>query len=348
MFEVRDTPPLVDDRSFLRRHALRFVNVAVLAILGTLLYRQVDVGELRTAIRSADLAFVLAAFSLNIPIAVLFVLRSHLVLLRLGHRVEPRVLISAVILGNVAGSLTPASTGELLRATALRGHAQIPTSDSIALVLFERALSVYLMALATGVAAAFAWLSPRQAFVVAAMSVPLWIAPALGPLFLNALPVAGEGERLSFVARALAHVRSALGRVSWILKDRRLLAVWSAMTVTILALSTAQVWLLARGISGAINAEEASASFGISQLAGIASLLPLGVGAVDGSLAAMLHKFGFTLEQGAATAVLLRLVVTIPYGITAIACYLYLQRLGSSRRRSADAAETRPSTTPDP
>jgi uncharacterized membrane protein YbhN (UPF0104 family) len=320
--------------AFIRHHALRLANVVVLAILGALLYRQVDVRELRTAIGHADVRLVAAALALDVPIAVLFVLRSHFVLVRLGYRVEARVLVPAIILGNVAGSLTPASTGELLRATALRGHAKVATADGVALVLFERGVSVYLMALTTGVAAAFVTLSSGRALAVAVASVPLLAAPAFAPLLLRRLPAPSNGTRTSLAARAFGHVSDAADRLSWILEDRGLLAIWSLITVLILTMSMLQVWLLARSISDVVNPAQAWVAFGGSQLAGIASLLPLGVGALDGSLAAILRKFGLTFEQGAGTAVLLRLVVTIPYGITAIVCYLYLQHLGASRKRA--------------
>lgn len=324
--------------AFIRHHALRLANIVVLAILVSLFYHQVDVGELRTAIGEADLALVAAAFALNVPVAALFVLRSHFVLVRLGYRVEARVLVPAIILGNVAGSLTPASTGELLRATALRGHAKVATADSVALVLFERGVSVYLMALTTGIAAAFVRLPLGRALVVAVASAPLLAAPVLAPLLLRRLSTASDSARTSLAARAFGHVQDAADRLSWILEDRSLLALWSLVTVLILAVSALQIWLLARSISDVVDPAQAWVAFGGSQLAGIASLLPFGVGALDGSLAAILRKFGLTFEQGAGTAILLRLAVTIPYGITAILCYLYLQHVGRSRQRpSGDA-----------
>lgn len=324
--------------AFLRRHALRLINVVVLAILVALLYRQADAGELRTAIRQADFSFVAAALALNLPVAVLFVARSHLVLVRLGHHVEARVLVPAIILGNVAGSLTPASTGELLRATALRGHANIPTTDGLALVVFERALSIYLLAIGTGVAAAFVTLSLGEASALAGAAVPLLIAPAFAPVLLRALPTAGTRERNSMAAGALSHIHDAIDRLCWIFEDRRLVAAWSLLTSLILAISVAQIWLLARSVSNIVDPMQAWVAFGGSQVAGIVSLLPLGLGALDGSLAAILRKFGLAFEQGAATAVLLRAAITIPFGIVAIACYIYLQHLGASRQRRPEAA----------
>ncbi len=312
---------------FARRHAIRFVNVVVFVALAGLLYTQVDVREMRRAIRGADLALIGAAFAINLPVAALFAIRSHFVLGRLGHRVEARVLIPAMILGNVAGSLTPASTGELLRAAALRSHANIPAPDGIALVLFERGLSLYLLALGTGVIAAFVALSHVTALVVGAASIPMFAAPVVAPAILRLLPAPSDTQRTSLAARLVGQVHDATGQLRWILEDRPLLAIWSLATSLLFAMFTIQIWLLARSVSHVVDPAQVWVAFGASQLAGIASLLPFGVGAMDGSLAAILRKFGLTIEQGTATAILFRLVVTIPYGAIALFCYVYLQRL---------------------
>jgi uncharacterized membrane protein YbhN (UPF0104 family) len=322
----------------LRRHLLRIVNIAVLAVIVVLVARQIDPHELSAAIGDADVSLLVLAFVLNFPTAVLFVVRSHLVLLRLGYRVERRVLVPAMILGNVAGSLTPASTGELLRATALRGHARIPATDGVALVMFERAVSVYLMALGTGAAIAFVTLPLGPAVIAIAGALLLCGAPALVPSLLRLLPRGELRGRASFAAPALDRLNQSRDRLAWILDDRRLLAAWSAATAIILMTSAVQVWLLSRSVAGGIGPVQGWVAFGGSQLAGIASLLPFGAGAMDGSLAAILRRFGATFEQGAAAAVLLRLIITIPYGIAAILCYAYLQRLEASGGRVRDDA----------
>jgi uncharacterized membrane protein YbhN (UPF0104 family) len=137
----------------------------------------------------------------------------------------------------------------------------------------------------------------------------------------------------------LRHTRDATDRIGFIMADRRLLLTWSAATALLFGIFTLQIWMLERSIADALDPAQVWVAFGASQLAGIASLLPLGLGAMDGSLAALLRRFGLTLDQGAATAVLFRLVVTIPYGIVALLCFLYLERPGASgRRETADAS----------
>ena len=101
------------------------------------------------------------------------------------------------------------------------------------------------------------------------------------------------------------------------------------MTAVMFIVVALQIWVLSRAVSHAVSPVEAWTAFGASQLAGIVSLLPLGIGAADGSLAALLRRMGTTFEQGTVVAILVRAVMTLPMGLVAVLCYLYLQRLGS-------------------
>ena len=66
--------------------------------------------------------------------------------------------------------------------------------------------------------------------------------------------------------------------------------------------------------------------WGVSTLAAVLTLLPLGLGVLDGSLSATLDRLGMTLEQGGIVALLVRAAVTLPLVLAAFACYVYLQR----------------------
>jgi uncharacterized membrane protein YbhN (UPF0104 family) len=135
----------------------------------------------------------------------------------------------------------------------------------------------------------------------------------------------------------LRRVQRVAGRLQLLLGDRALLAGWSLLTAAIFAIATLQLWLLARSVSQAIRPEEAWTVYGASQLAGVASLLPLGLGAADGSLAALLRRMGTTFEQGTVVAILVRATMTLPLGVMAVASYLYLVRI-SGRVKQDEAA----------
>ena len=319
---------------------IRYLHLALAGALLALLLWKTDIADVASALRDVSPLTAIAVVALNAPIALLFWARSRMVLERLGHQIPARVLLPVAFLGNVAGSLTPASAGELLRTAVLKSHADVTSRDGFALVLYERALSLYLMALGTGVVAAFIALPLPAAALIASIAAPLFVLPVAGSKILSLLPKQRIARGPSFVRDLVERVGHVADRLQWLLRDRGLLALWSAATAIIFAIITLQFWLLTQALSTAISPQEAWVALGASQLAAIVSLLPLGLGAADGSIAAVLRRAGMTLEQGTAVAILVRATITLPLGLAAIGCYLYLQRLGSAEERSTADAPT--------
>jgi uncharacterized membrane protein YbhN (UPF0104 family) len=314
------------------------LRAAVIAGLLALLATQIDFDQTVDSLREVQPAYVVAVLLLNLPIAVLFGVRQHLVLRSLDLQLPPRIVYPAAVLGNVAGALTPAASGDLLRAAVLRSHAELPVDDGLALVAYERGLSLY--ALVVGTLGATAWLFVPQPWgiLLAAASLVLVALPLAGSRMLRLLPRVGDDAGNTF-RRALYRAESVAGRLGELLDDRQLLLPWFLLTTTILAIATAQYWLLARSMSDAVTPLEAWFAFGASQLLAIVSLLPFGLGIADTSLAAFLRRAGMTLEQGTAVAILVRITSTLPLTLLAVACYLYLLHVGRSDDGSAATRE---------
>lgn len=300
----------------------RLLQVVIVLGLFALLLWRLDLRDVADALSDTDPVDFAAAVALNLPVGVLFWSRSRLVLGRLGHDIDANVLAPIAVLGNVAGAFTPGSVGELLRGQALAGHARVTARDSFALVLFERGLSLYLMTLGAAVAAAFMWLPAWAGIGAAVAGVAFIFAPAAGAPLLRALSRSEPEEAPSLIAR----VRGVTARVADICEDVRLVASWTAQTFVIFALNTLQFWLLARGVAGGVSYHDAWLAFSLPTLAGVASFIPLGLGAFDGSIAAILSRVGMTLEQGTVVAILVRAALSLPMLLGALGCYVYLQR----------------------
>ena len=294
-------------------------SLLAIAILALVLWRA-DPSELWRVLRHVDVGWLLLTVLLNLPIVAVASLRSLLILRRLGRPVLPRLLISSTVLGYVAGAVTPAASGELLRADALR-RAGVPMAEGVALVVYERAVSVALLALSTGVLAALISLPLLWGLVVSGAALA---AVAALPL----LPPAARIEGAGLARRAVRYALGMAEQLRFLVADRSLMVAWSLLTVALFALAAAQFTLLVASVNGGLDPSEAWVAFGASQLAGVASLLPLGLGVADGSLAAVLQRLGTTLEQGSVVAVLVRATVTLPLVLAALASYVYLARAG--------------------
>jgi len=307
----------------------------VIALFGLLAWRT-DLRTVGEALSEADLRYIGGVVALNLVAGALFALRSHVALRRLGYTLRPALVVSIAILGNVAGAITPASSGEVLRAGALTSHAGVSLEDAAGLVLFERALSLFYMTLGTAAVGVYFFLPVP---VATALLAPL-LCLAASPWAVPLLPRRGNTRQQTHegtLRRALVTLRDALGRGIDIARDQRTLAGWSAVTLVIYGVNTLQFWLLAESVGSEISAQEAWVALGASQLAGIVSLIPLGFGASDWSLAAILRRFGMTLEQGTAVAVLVRGATTLPLLLMAFASYLYLAGVEPARHRDDPA-----------
>lgn len=317
--------------AFLRWFAGVAIFALVIARVGTSISSD-TLGHIR-------LDYLILALGLNAVTLLLTSLRSQMVLKALGHSVRLDVLFPAAILGFVAGSLTPAASGELLRAEALRSKASIPVADSLTLIAYERGLSAYLLAV-TSIGAAALLVLPSWVFVVALLPLGAMImAPSWLRHLLRLVPAQSSDPR-GWLGRVVSYALRLASQVERLLSNPALLASWSLTTFGLFAVVSLQFWLLSRGVGADATFEVAWLAYGLSQLAGIASLLPFGIGVSDGSLAATLAHFGSTTEQAAAVALLVRLAVTLPLVGGALFSYAFLLTRGH-----ADIADPAISTT---
>jgi uncharacterized protein (TIRG00374 family) len=282
-----------------------------------------------------EVDYLALAVAFNVLTLALATGRSLLVFRALDRRVPFDLLGPAVTVGLVFGGLTPAASGEVLRADALRSRAGVPLADVLVLIAFERGVSLLLL-IVTSACIALALLLPVPTGTVALPVVGvIAVIPPLTRRLSRLVPSPGD-HRSAWLSGVLSHLHRLALDLERLLCDRQLLVRWSCLTVLMFAVSAAQVWLLTRAVGASTTLEAAWLAFAISQLAGLLSLLPFGIGVSDGSLTATLVRSGLTTDQAVATAVLVRAAVALPLILSAAVSYLYL----SLRRKEArlDAA----------
>ena len=323
------------------QNILRLVSTAGALIIVALVLITAEPRAIWRALQEADYGTLGAVTLLNLPFAFLFTGRSFLVLRRMGYSMPLHILTSASVLGNVAGALTPAASGEVLRLAALQRSGGVPLEDAFALVAYERLVSFYVLALSSLACIALTTLSVGPALLIcglctAGIALP-WVAARL---ILPRLPRASAVTRQGAIAAGIRYGLTIMERVQWILLDLRLLIGWSFLTLAIFAVSAVQLDLLVRSVSASVSFPEAWIAIAGTAIGAIASLLPLGLGVGDGSLAAILTNFDVDIERSAAVAVLLRATGTLPLLVMALVSYVYLSR-------TTGVAQTRPATVGD-
>ena len=104
-----------------------------------------------------------------------------------------------------------------------------------------------------------------------------------------------------------------------------LLARATALTLLGFAISGLQVWLLLSGLGFPMPIGVAIGSSAASEVAGILSTLPFGLGSADAVVVTLLARLGVALTAAASVAVLLRAVTTLPMALAGLASYLVLE-----------------------
>ena len=296
-------------------------------------------GSIWQAFHEVDLAPLSVALLLNIPIVLLRALRAQVAIRFLGHEVSLRSMIPVQLVGQTWSTVTPAASGDYVRAYIWRRLKGVPLRDGAAVVTFERLYSLFLLAVVAillislprhgwigwvGVAAGLGLgtLAPAAVELIAPPQLERW---ALGRIT--------NGRWLGKFAEGALEMADKLRRL---LRSPRLLVQTSAITIAVFILSGLQVMLLLSGLGDTVHITQAVAGYAASQVAGILSTLPFGLGAADAILVAALSGYGVSVADAATAAVLLRAVSTLPQALAGLLAYARLG--GRSGSEPAPAA----------
>jgi len=288
-------------------------------------------------IQETDPRPLLAAVALNVPIVLLRALRAKVALRFLGHRISLWSMIPVQLVGQTSSTVTPAASGDYVRAYIWRRAEDIPVRDGAAVVTFERLYSLFLLVvvgLLLVTLSGHGWLgwSAAAAGLAVATFAPAAIELATPPVLERwALRRITAGRWLGRFAEGALEMADNLRRL---LRSPLILVQTSAITIAVFIFSGVQVMLLLAGLGDAIDVVQAVAVYATSQVAGILSTLPFGLGAADAILVAVLSTYGVSVADSATTAVLFRAVSTLPLALAGLVAYA---RLGG-RAASEQAA----------
>jgi uncharacterized membrane protein YbhN (UPF0104 family) len=300
----------------------RLAALVGVGVLGLLLWRA-GPAQVGAALIRLSIPALLLTLLLNVPITAARALRTRLVLDRLGHPVSWWSVVRAQLAGQTLSSLTPAASGDLVRAWLWRRDDDVPATAGVAAVVYERVGSLALL-VASG--AAFFAPSIGGPGVVAGICVAA-AGVALVPWALTRIAAARRvGGALLVQAARLPGLRGRTrplqrmgGGVAVLAGDTRLLGGFTATTLAVFVLSGLQVWLLVTGMGGAVGVAGAVGVYGLSQAGGSLSALPFGLGPSDAIVVGMLLRTGTGFGVGTTVALLLRATVTLPIALAATA-----------------------------
>ncbi len=270
---------------------------------------------------------LLWALALNIPIVLLRAVRAQAYIAHLKHPVTLRAMLPIQLVGQTSSSITPAASGDYVRAYLWRQSSGVPVRVGAAVVTFERLYSLGLLAAVSVLLIAL----PRH-------GVAGWIGVAAGLALATFAPVLFELLPPSLERWAMGRVtRGPLGRfaegaqvmleqVRALMRAPVVLAWTSFLTLLIFVAGGAQVWLVLDSLGHVVPMTQAVAASTTSQVAGIISTLPFGIGSQDAILVTVFAGYGVTVALAATVAVLVRATSTLPQGLAGLVAYLLVDK----------------------
>jgi uncharacterized protein (TIRG00374 family) len=98
-----------------------------------------------SSLQQADVMLLLAALVLNVPVVWLRALRAQIIIRHLKFRVAMRSMLPIQLFGQTSSTITPAASGDYVRAYLWRSSNSVPVRVGAAVVTFERLYSLFLL-----------------------------------------------------------------------------------------------------------------------------------------------------------------------------------------------------------
>lgn len=296
------------------------IALVVVAVFGWTLGRidwQTVLAQLAGA-RPAPLA--LAVVLVLVPLGLRST-RARGLLREVGHADIPFSRVAPItVFGFSMSSLTPAGSGDLLRVEALRPWGVAPPL-SAAVVVYERLLDLLVMATLLAVALVATWLpAPHAAGVL--------LVAAGGVALLALLYRRRRLDLGAWIARLPAAPRAWFPEpaAAQVLFEPRVLGRALATTAFVFLTEALRPWLVLMSLGLEPGFFACWAIFTLAWLAGVASLLPLGIGSWETAAVWAFSLYGIGPSEGAAGAVLLRAGVTLPAILLGLLSLVWLRR----------------------
>lgn len=280
------------------------------------------------SLQQADLTPLLGALLLNVPVIWLRALRAQLIVRQLAYRVPMRSMLPIQLVGQTSSTITPAASGDYVRAYLWRSSNGVPVRVGAAVVTFERLYSLFLLVAVALLLIVF----PRHGLVGWVLVAAGLALATFAPLLFELTPTTLEQWALAKLGRGRFMGRFQEGATVMVdqfrnlMKAPLLLAWTSALSLVNFAVMGAQLWLVMMALAHRVPITQAVAANSTSQVAGIISTLPFGIGSQDAILVTVFAGYGVTIALAASAAVLLRATTTVPMALAGLVAYLMVDK----------------------
>jgi len=296
-----------------------------------------DVRDLRAALTQLDAMVLVPLFALSLVNYALRFARWEYYLRALDIRL-PRVASLAILLVGFTLSMTPGKAGELGKAWLARELGGGPARRGVAVVLCERVVDVLSMVLLIAIGS-IAYAGGRSYAIAGIVIFGSMTALICSESAMRRL--LHWGSRLPAVGARIHMVEEVWDRLRQLLRPDRLL-VGLVLSVVAWGAEGIGCYLVLRAYSSEVSWLAAVFTYSFSTLLGALSMLPGGLLAAEGSLAALLDLQGLSLAEATAATMVIRVATlwfAVVLGIFAVPYLVRQLRGGRGRSDGSSSAD---------
>lgn len=274
-----------------------------------------DVEKTLSTIISINLRYLLTAIGLWALGGMLRVFRWHFFLKRITSLIPFRQSI-LYFLSGYAFILSPARVGEIIRSPFIKRDYGISISKTAPIVLVERFYDLLAVTVIISVGLIFSDFEKTIIILPVAFVVLMLLIIRSKSTFSKILR---KLSRMKLVSMMVPNIEESFEVIFSLIRIKYFLS-GTITSITIGILEAASVYFLILGLNGGIDFNNLIVIFHASNFAAAASMIPGGIGIMEGGLVGLLVIYKVNYETALAVVVLVRLISTGMFSAIGIIC----------------------------
>jgi len=280
-----------------------------------------DVEKLFSTIVSIDKFYLFGGILLWLTALLLRILRWHFFLKRITDKI-PFKKSSLYFLAGYSFIFSPVRAGEIIRSPFMKRDYGIPISKTASIVLVERFYDLLAVTILISFGLMFTEIEKTVVILPASFVVAMLLVVRNKNTFTKVL---NRFSKIKIIKKMIPNVEESFD-VVFNLLARRYFLVGTVASLTCALLETIGIYFFLIGLNGQIGFYDLVVLFHTANFAAAASMVPGGIGILEGSLIGLLLLYEIKYEVALSLVVLIRLMSTGMLSIIGLSCLHFVSK----------------------
>lgn len=298
----------------LRFQTKKYVIFAVGMVLFFLFFRRINIHDFQL-VKLVDPTLIFLILIANVLVLLLKVWRWRFLLSQFNIRLSNLRLFKSVSSGFYLGLVSPGTSGEFARLLRV----PIKTSYGISTIILEKIADIVVLFCFSSIGLLLLFVQKLNVFY--SIILPLILIIVFVSILLRTSYIGGRG--VQFIGNKLKLSQIQLNDIVFALKERHVILVSIIISIFLWIIPGIQYYLVCRAMTMDIDFRALVGSFYGPYLAGIISMIPLGLGVFDFGTSQVLSRVcRYSTQLSNISVLLFRLSVTLPLIFFGFVCFI--------------------------